>query len=60
MKYWREYYLVKHTEKHFGRINIGDLGEIIPSMHLKLPLRVNFNVRMLPKWCGRYGSQNIL
>ena len=24
MKYWREYYLEKNKEKHFGRINIGD------------------------------------
>ena len=24
MKYWREYYLVKCIEKHFGGINIGD------------------------------------
>ena len=23
-------------------------------MCLKLPLRVNFNVRVLCKWCGRY------
>ena len=27
-------------------------------MHLKLPLGVNFNVRVLCKWCGRYRSQN--
>ena len=27
MKYWQEYYLAKCIEKHFGEINIGDLGE---------------------------------
>ena len=34
MKYWREYYLVKHIEKHFGGINIGDLDKIISYMRL--------------------------
>ena len=29
MKYWQEYYLVKCIEKHFGEINIGDLGELL-------------------------------
>ena len=28
MKYWREYYLVKCIEKHFGKINIGNLDKI--------------------------------
>ena len=28
MKYWREYYLAKCIEKHFGKINIDDLDEI--------------------------------
>ena len=29
MKYWREYYFVKHKRKYFGRINIGNLDKII-------------------------------
>ena len=29
MKYWQEYYLVEHIEKHFGGINIGDLDSIV-------------------------------
>ena len=40
--------------KTFGRINIGDLDKIISYMHLKLPLKVNFNVRVLCKWHCRY------
>ena len=28
MKYWREYYLAKRIEKHFGKINIGDLDKM--------------------------------
>ena len=28
MKYLQEYYLAKCIEKHFGKINIGDLDEI--------------------------------
>ena len=28
MKYWREYYLAKCIEKHFGKINIGNLDEM--------------------------------
>ena len=38
MKYWREYNLVKHIEKHFGGINIGNLGKSISYMYLKLQL----------------------
>ena len=34
MKYWREYYLAKHIEKHFGGINIGDLDKIVSYMYL--------------------------
>ena len=34
MKYWREYYLAKHIEKHFGGINIGDLDKIVSYMRL--------------------------
>ena len=33
MKYWREYYLVKCIEKHFGEINIGDLDESMTHIH---------------------------
>ena len=33
IKYWREYYLAKRIQKQFGRINIGDLDEIISYMH---------------------------
>ena len=29
MKYWQEYYLVKCIEKHFGKINIGNLDEML-------------------------------
>ena len=29
MKYWQEYYLAKHLEKHFGKRNIGDLDKIM-------------------------------
>ena len=29
MKYWREYYLAKCIEKHFGEINIGNLDEML-------------------------------
>ena len=36
MKFWQEYYLVKHIEKWFGRINIGNLDEMISYMRLKL------------------------
>ena len=63
VKYWREYYLVKHIEKQFGGINIGDLNKVISYMHLKLQLRVNFNVRVLSNWYNtdsklcRYGSR---
>ena len=32
---------MKHTEKHFGGINIGDLGKMISYICLKLLLRVN-------------------
>ena len=32
MKYWREYYLAKCIEKHFGEINIGDLDEMLYSI----------------------------
>ena len=46
MKYWQEYYLVKHTEKQFGGINMGSLDKI-SYKHLKLQLGVNFNVRVL-------------
>ena len=42
--------MAKHTEKQFGRIHIGDLDKIISYMCLKLQLRVNFNVRVLPNW----------
>ena len=28
MKCWREYYLAKCIEKHFGKINIGDLDKM--------------------------------
>ena len=38
-------------EKEFGRINIGDLDKIISYVQLKLHLRVNFNVHVLPNWC---------
>ena len=31
-KYWREYYLAKCIEKHFGEINIGDLGKMQQNM----------------------------
>ena len=49
-----------YIEKHFGGINVGDLGTIISYiMHLTLLLKVNFNVHGLPKWRGRYESQNI-
>ena len=41
--------------KHFGGINIGDQGKI-SYMRLKFPLQVNFNVRVLSKWSGRYRS----
>ena len=34
MKDWREYYLVKHKRKPFGRINIGDSDKIISYMSL--------------------------
>ena len=34
MKYWREYYLAKHIEKHFGGINIGDLDKNVSYMRL--------------------------
>ena len=44
MKYWREYYLVKHKRKHFGGIIIGNLNKIISYMCLNLQLGVNFNV----------------
>ena len=44
--------MAKHTEKHFDGINTGNLDKIISYMCLKLPLRVNFNVYMLPKWSG--------
>ena len=50
--------MAKHIEKYFGGINIDDLGKTVSYMCLKLQLGVNFNVQMLPKWCGRYGSQN--
>ena len=55
MKYWREYYLAKHTEKHFGKINIGDQNKIISYMHIKLQLGANFSMRVLVLW-HRYGS----
>ena len=29
MKYWWEYYLAKYIEKHFGKINMGDLDEML-------------------------------
>ena len=29
MKYWWEYYLAKSIEKHFGKINIDDLVEML-------------------------------
>ena len=54
MKYWREYYLVKLKRKHFDGIIIGDLAKVISCMCLNLQLGVNFNVRVLPKWCSRY------
>ena len=28
IKYWQKYYLVKRIEKHFDKINIGDLYDI--------------------------------
>ena len=40
MKYWREYYLVKHKRKYFSGINIEDLDKIISYMCLSLQLRV--------------------
>ena len=33
IKHWREYYLVKCIEKHLGKINIGDLDEILNFLH---------------------------
>ena len=47
MKYWREYYLVKHKRKCFSGINIDDLDKIISYVCLNLQLRVIFNVRVL-------------
>ena len=45
--------------KHFGRINIGDFDKIISYTVyvLKFAARSYFNVRVLPKWHSRYGSQ---
>ena len=43
--------------KHFDGINTGDQGKI-SYMRLKFPLQVNFNVRVLSKWSGRYRSWN--
>ena len=34
MKYLREYYLAKHTEKQLGGINVDDLDKIISYMCL--------------------------
>ena len=46
--------------KHFGRINIGDFDKIISYTVyvLKFAARSYFNVRVLPKWHSRYGSQS--
>ena len=60
MKHWQEYYFAKHIEKHFGGINIGDQGKIISFVCLKLPLGINFIMRVLCKWHGRFRSQNTL
>ena len=48
MKYWQEYYLVKHIEKHFGRINIGGLDKIISCVCLKLLLGVDLMCACCP------------
>ena len=40
LKYWREYYLVKHKRKHCDGINIVDFDKIISYMHLNLQLGV--------------------
>ena len=48
--------MVKHIEKCFGGIKIGDWDKIIVYMRLKLQFGVNFNVCVLSKCHGRYGS----
>ena len=44
MKYWQEYCLVKRIEKHFGKINIGDLDKINAVKHDTCALLCGLNI----------------